>query len=56
MLHAGGPPATSIHVYSPALWRMGYYEPGDAGLRRTPITYADEMAAERLPQPAGAVD
>ena len=42
---AGGSPATSIHVYSPALWRMGYYEPGENGLRRTSITYADEMAA-----------
>ena len=45
MRHATGPPATSIHVYSPALWRMGYYEPGEGGLRRTSITYADEMAA-----------
>ena len=43
--HAGGPPASSIHVYSPALWRMGYYEPGEGGLRRTSITYADEMAS-----------
>ncbi len=43
--HATGPPASSIHVYSPALWRMGYYEPGEGGLRRTSITYADEMAA-----------
>jgi hypothetical protein len=42
--HAGGPPATSIHVYSPALWRMGYYEPGEGGVRRTSITYADELA------------
>ncbi len=24
---------------------MGYYEPGEGGLRRTSITYADEMAA-----------
>jgi cysteine dioxygenase type I len=39
----GEPAATSIHVYSPALWRMGYYEPGETGLRRTSITYADEM-------------
>jgi Cysteine dioxygenase type I len=43
MRHLGGPPATSIHCYSPALWRMGWYEPGPAGLRRTSITYADEM-------------
>ncbi|MBA3244385.1 MAG: cysteine dioxygenase family protein [Actinobacteria bacterium] len=44
MRHSAGPPASSIHVYSPALWRMGYYEPGEGGLRRTSITYADEMA------------
>ena len=25
------PPATSIHLYSPALWRMGHYEPGPRG-------------------------
>jgi hypothetical protein len=48
MRHAGGPPATSLHVYSPALWRMGYYEPGEGGLRRMSITYADEMAAEAV--------
>jgi hypothetical protein len=42
--HAGGPPVVSIHCYSPALWRMGYYEPGPLGLRREPITYADEVA------------
>jgi predicted metal-dependent enzyme (double-stranded beta helix superfamily) len=46
MRHAGGAPATSIHVYSPALWRMGYYEPGEGGLRRMSITYADEMAGD----------
>jgi hypothetical protein len=46
MRHSGGPPATSIHVYSPALWRMGYYEPGEGGLRRTSITYADELAGD----------
>jgi hypothetical protein len=43
--HAGGPPATSIHIYSPALWRMGYYQPGEGGLRRASITYADELAS-----------
>ena len=44
--HAGGPPATSLHAYSPALWRMGHYEPDDKGaVRRLPITYADELAA-----------
>ena len=42
--HGGGPPASSIHVYSPALWRMGHYEPDDRGvLRRVSITYADEL-------------
>jgi hypothetical protein len=56
MRHAGGPPATSIHAYSPALWRMGYYEPGEGGLRRTSITYADEMAADGAHDHAGAAD
>jgi hypothetical protein len=46
MRHAGGPPATSIHAYSPSLWRMGHYEPGEGGLRRESITYADELAAD----------
>jgi Cysteine dioxygenase type I len=55
--HAGGPPATSIHVYSPALWRMGYYEPGEGGLRRASITYADEMATDTHSlEPAGTAD
>lgn len=36
--------ATSIHVYSPALWRMGHYEPDEHGvLRRVAMTYADEL-------------
>jgi hypothetical protein len=44
--HAGGPPATSIHVYSPALWRMGHYEPDAGGaVRRMSITYADELSS-----------
>jgi hypothetical protein len=44
--HAGGPPATSVHAYSPALWRMGHYEPGMTGaLGRVSITYADELAS-----------
>jgi hypothetical protein len=43
--HAGGPPATSVHVYSPALWRMGHYEPDPTGIvRRMSITYADELS------------
>jgi hypothetical protein len=44
--HPGGDgsPATSIHVYSPALWRMGHYEPDDNGvMRRVSVTYADEL-------------
>lgn len=42
--HPGGVPATSVHVYSPALWRMGYYEPdAQKTLCRLSITYADEM-------------
>jgi predicted metal-dependent enzyme (double-stranded beta helix superfamily) len=43
--HPGGDaaPATSIHVYSPALWRMGHYEPGPRGMRRVGVTYADDL-------------
>jgi predicted metal-dependent enzyme (double-stranded beta helix superfamily) len=42
--HAGDAPATSVHVYSPALWRMGHYEPDPRGaLRRISVTYADEL-------------
>ncbi|CAN5170130.1 hypothetical protein BH09ACT13_BH09ACT13_15550 [soil metagenome] len=45
--HAGGPPATSLHAYSPALWRMGHYELGTTtgALGRVAITYADELAS-----------
>ena len=43
--HDGGTPATSIHVYSPALWRMGHYELGPRGLGRTSLTYVEETAA-----------
>ncbi len=42
--HAAGEPAVSIHCYSPALWRMGHYEPDDRGImRRVSMTYADEL-------------
>jgi hypothetical protein len=42
--HHHGTVATSIHVYSPALWRMGYYDPDPSGLlRRTSISYAEEL-------------
>jgi hypothetical protein len=44
--HCDGPVATSIHVYSPALWRMGYYDSDPSGLlRRTSITYAEELSS-----------
>ncbi|HXY81916.1 MAG TPA: cysteine dioxygenase family protein [Gaiellaceae bacterium] len=43
--HAGGPPATSIHCYSPPLWRMGFYEADEKGdLCRTSLTYLDEVS------------
>ncbi len=43
--HDGGVPATSIHAYSPALWRMGHYALGARGLGRTSLTYVEETAA-----------
>jgi hypothetical protein len=43
--HPGGEPAVSIHVYSPALWRMGHYEyDADGTMGRVSMTYADELA------------
>jgi predicted metal-dependent enzyme (double-stranded beta helix superfamily) len=43
--HPGGPRATSIHVYSPALWRMGHYRYDTDGIMgRVSMTYADELA------------
>ncbi len=40
----GDQPATSVHVYSPALWRMGHYEPDPHGImQRISMTYADEL-------------
>ncbi len=41
----GDPRATSIHLYSPALWRMGHYESGPRGMRRVGMTYADDSLA-----------
>ena len=42
--HAEGEPAVSLHCYSPALWRMGHYEPDPNGIvRRVAMTYADEL-------------
>jgi cysteine dioxygenase type I len=46
--HAGGPPATSIHCYSPPLWRMGYYDADQHGsLIRTSLSYLEEVAEGR---------
>ena len=39
--HAGPGPATSIHVYSPALCGMGHYELGAGGVRRVQRHYDD---------------
>lgn len=42
--HAGTAPAASLHIYSPPLWRMGYYEPGaDGRLARRSASYLEEM-------------
>jgi hypothetical protein len=43
--HDGGPPAVSLHAYSPALWRMGYYAIGAHGLGRVSLSYLEEEAA-----------
>jgi hypothetical protein len=43
--HDGGAPATSLHAYSPALWRMGHYALGPRGLGRVSLTYVEEVAA-----------
>lgn len=52
MHHVSGGPATSIHCYSPALWRMGHYDfDADGNMCRTSITYADEMWSGRLGLP-----
>jgi hypothetical protein len=49
MRHVGGALATSVHCYSPALWRLGHYDVDDDGnLSRTSITYADEMWTGRV--------
>ena len=41
----GSPPAVSIHVYSPALSRMGYYDfDGNGLLRRVSVSYAEELS------------
>lgn len=42
--HAGIDPAVSLHVYSPPIWRMGFYEPGaDGRLARRSASYLEEL-------------
>jgi hypothetical protein len=42
--HAGTEPAVSLHVYSPPIWRMGFYEPGaDGRLARRSASYLEEL-------------
>ena len=53
MRHPGGEPAISVHCYSPALWRMGYYTFDDEGsFCRTSSTCDDEM----WERPSGLTD
>jgi len=43
--HAGGAPATSIHCYSPPLWRMGYYNADEHGsLIRNSLSDLEEVS------------
>lgn len=42
--HTGAEPAVSLHVYSPPIWRMGFYEPGvDGRLARRSASYLEEL-------------
>ena len=44
VLHGGGPPAVTLHAYSPPLGRMGAYEVLERGrLRRHSLSYAEEL-------------
>jgi hypothetical protein len=46
--HSGSGASTSLHLYSPPLWRMGYYEvAADGGLARRSATYVEELGAGR---------
>jgi cysteine dioxygenase type I len=48
------PQSVSIHAYSPPLWRLGQYAIGATGvLRRTSVSYADELRPVDEPFPAG---
>ena len=50
--HAGEQASTSLHLYSPPLWRMGYYEECEDGrLARRSATYVEELGAGRLSGP-----
>jgi predicted metal-dependent enzyme (double-stranded beta helix superfamily) len=43
-LTCAAPRATSIHAYSPPLWRLGQYTvTEDGALQRTSVSYADEL-------------
>ncbi|MEA2481547.1 MAG: hypothetical protein QOJ07_3469 [Thermoleophilaceae bacterium] len=51
VVHPGGEPTVSIHVYSPRLRRMGAYSVGDGGaMQRHPLAYGEEL---RPLSPAG---
>jgi predicted metal-dependent enzyme (double-stranded beta helix superfamily) len=54
--HAGGPPAVTIHVYSPPLRRQGAYlvEP-DGRLRRQALSYIEELRPLESETPTPAV-
>ena len=55
--HAGGPPATSIHCYSPPLWRMGYYDADQHGsLIRTSLSYLEELTRATTAAAEKAID
>jgi predicted metal-dependent enzyme (double-stranded beta helix superfamily) len=42
--HTGTDAAVSLHVYSPPIWRMGFYEPGvDGRLSRRSASYLEEL-------------
>jgi predicted metal-dependent enzyme (double-stranded beta helix superfamily) len=42
--HTGTDPAVSLHVYSPPIWRMGFYEQGaDGRLARRSASYLEEL-------------
>ncbi|MGH2761604.1 MAG: cysteine dioxygenase [Thermoleophilaceae bacterium] len=43
-LTCAAPRATSVHAYSPPLWRLGQYTVAEDGaLRRVSVSYADEL-------------